>query len=301
MVLAPTGQESRPQAATVIWLGPTRPVQMSANDLWFNPSTVDSQAPTVPNGLQATNTTQTSLTLSWNASTDNIAATLYQVYVDGTLTASTASTTAEITGLSPATQYSFTVRAKDDAENWSALSAPLLHTTLSAVTEHTVYGSSVPATLAQANDGGTITVSTAFYVYGAGAEWNSTGARLYVPDGITVPSSAEMYIWTGTDTLITSAPVQTKTLTGITTGWNTVHWNTPVDLTPSVYAWIGYKFANGDYMYATRITEALSTPPGVGEGTDAGDASYPVRSQYAITAGASGRSAFIYGLDIVVA
>ena len=89
----------------------------------------DTTAPTVPTGLAASAVTSTSLTLSWNASIDNIGVAGYAVYRDGTLAASPGGTSASITGLSASTTYSFIVSAFDAAGNVSALSAPLSVTT----------------------------------------------------------------------------------------------------------------------------------------------------------------------------
>src|SRR4029078_4225842 len=44
----------------------------------------DTQAPSTPTGLQATSITPTSLTLSWNAATDNVGVTGYDVIRNGT-------------------------------------------------------------------------------------------------------------------------------------------------------------------------------------------------------------------------
>src|SRR5439155_6018106 len=90
----------------------------------------DTTAPSTPAGLAASAVTSTSLTLSWNASTDNVEVTGYRVYRNGTLVASPGGTSASITGLLAATLYSFTVSAFDAAGNISAPSAPRSVTTL---------------------------------------------------------------------------------------------------------------------------------------------------------------------------
>jgi len=92
--------------------------------------TIDTQAPTVPVGLTASSITQTSCTLSWTASTDNVGVTGYDVYRGTTLAGSTATTSYSATGLAVNTAYSFTVKAKDAAGNVSAASSALLLTTL---------------------------------------------------------------------------------------------------------------------------------------------------------------------------
>ena len=91
---------------------------------------VDTQAPTVPAGLVATNVTISSATISWNGSTDNVAVTGYDVYKDGSLLGTTATTSYNVTGLVKTTTYAFTVKAKDAAGNISAASNALNVTTL---------------------------------------------------------------------------------------------------------------------------------------------------------------------------
>jgi len=72
----------------------------------------------------------TSLTLSWNAASDNVAVAGYRVYRDGALIASPAGTSTPVSGLLAAVLYSFTVVAFDAAGNVSAPSAALSVTTL---------------------------------------------------------------------------------------------------------------------------------------------------------------------------
>lgn len=92
----------------------------------------DTTAPTAPTNLTASGTASSSTNLTWTASTDNVAVTGYDVYRDATLIASVATTSYTATGLSPATTYSFTVRAKDAAGNVSAVSNTASVTTTSA-------------------------------------------------------------------------------------------------------------------------------------------------------------------------
>ncbi|MEC0246493.1 glycosyl hydrolase family 18 protein [Paenibacillus chitinolyticus] len=88
----------------------------------------DTIAPSVPANLTSTAKTSTSVTLSWSASTDNVGVTGYTVTY-GTKTVDVSATTATITGLTPSTAYSFTVKAKDAAGNVSAASSPVSVTT----------------------------------------------------------------------------------------------------------------------------------------------------------------------------
>ncbi|CND72298.1 chitinase [Mycobacterium tuberculosis] len=89
----------------------------------------DTQAPSAPTGLRSTGKTATSVSLAWNAATDNVGVTGYDVYNGGTKAASTTGTSAGIGGLSPETAYTFTVKAKDAAGNTSPASASVSVTT----------------------------------------------------------------------------------------------------------------------------------------------------------------------------
>ena len=96
----------------------------------INGSTADTQAPTAPSGLAATNIQETTLTLNWSASTDNIGVIGYDVYQGSSMLGTVAGTTANVTGLSAATSYTFSVRAKDAAGNQSAESNIINVTTI---------------------------------------------------------------------------------------------------------------------------------------------------------------------------
>ncbi len=82
----------------------------------------DTQAPTVPASLSTSNVTNTTLTLNWNASTDNVGVTGYDVYQGATVLGTVTATSANVTGLTAATAYQFRVRAKDAAGNVSGYS-----------------------------------------------------------------------------------------------------------------------------------------------------------------------------------
>jgi Zn-dependent metalloprotease/chitodextrinase len=82
----------------------------------------DTQAPSIPTGLIASNITQTTVDLSWNASTDNVGVTGYDVYRGATNLGTVTGTSTQVTGLTASTAYSFSVRARDAAGNVSAAS-----------------------------------------------------------------------------------------------------------------------------------------------------------------------------------
>jgi hypothetical protein len=89
----------------------------------------DIQPPTVPGNPRSTGVTSSSVSLAWDASTDDVAVTGYDVYNGASLATTVTGTSATVTGLSASTAYTFTVKAHDAAGNASAASAPVTATT----------------------------------------------------------------------------------------------------------------------------------------------------------------------------
>lgn len=102
-------------------------------------TTGDTTAPSAPTNLSASGTTSVATTLNWTASTDNVGVTGYDVYSGATLLGNTATTSANITGLTASTTYSFSVKAKDAAGNASASSNVLSVTTGTTTTPPVAY------------------------------------------------------------------------------------------------------------------------------------------------------------------
>lgn len=103
--------------------------------IWGTP-VVDTQAPTAPTNVIANNPTSNSIAVSWTAATDNVGVASYQVYANGNLAATVSGTTTSTTvnSLSPLTQYTFYVIAKDAAGNSSPQSTTATETTLDGST-----------------------------------------------------------------------------------------------------------------------------------------------------------------------
>ncbi|WP_214414115.1 PQQ-dependent sugar dehydrogenase [Sphaerisporangium fuscum] len=89
------------------------------------PPSDDTQPPGTPPNLHATNIGASSITLAWDAATDNVAVTGYNVYRDGTRFATVPDLTATADGLTPNTSYSFAVEAFDANGNTSSRSAAI--------------------------------------------------------------------------------------------------------------------------------------------------------------------------------
>ncbi|MFC8225401.1 cellulose binding domain-containing protein [Streptomyces sp. NPDC057287] len=91
----------------------------------------DTRAPTVPEGVAVTGTTDSSVSLSWAPATDDTAVSGYDVYRDGGKVGTTVSASFTDTGLSASSAHSYTVRARDAAGNISPASAAVTATTSS--------------------------------------------------------------------------------------------------------------------------------------------------------------------------
>ncbi|MFP2904138.1 fibronectin type III domain-containing protein [Pyxidicoccus sp. 3LFB2] len=101
----------------------------SFDNLRVTVSSVDTTAPTAPTGLSATAASSSEVDLTWSASSDDVGVTAYVVSRGSTTVCTVASLSCSDTGLSPATTYSYTVRARDAAGNVSPASSPVSVTT----------------------------------------------------------------------------------------------------------------------------------------------------------------------------
>ncbi|WP_341283107.1 fibronectin type III domain-containing protein [Paenibacillus sp. FSL H8-0537] len=85
----------------------------------------DTEAPSVPTNLQLLTKTDQTVTLSWSASTDNIAVKNYDIYVGTELVGTSATTSYTVTKLMPDTSYDISIKAKDAKGNASEFSSIL--------------------------------------------------------------------------------------------------------------------------------------------------------------------------------
>ena len=83
-------------------------------------STADTSAPTAPSNVTASNITETTATLSWSSSSDNVGVSAYNVYQGNSLLGSVTGTSASLTGLTEDTTYTYAVTAVDAAGNESS-------------------------------------------------------------------------------------------------------------------------------------------------------------------------------------
>ena len=178
----------------------TRP-SISASTSACSPAP-DTQAPTAPAGLAASGQTQTQITLSWNASSDNVGVTGYSRYQNGTLVSSGTGTSFNFTGLTCGTSYTLAVDAYDAAGNRStrpSISASTLACSagtgpVAAYSFDTATGTSLTDNSGSGNTGSI-----------SGATWTSAGksggalAFDGVNDIVTVADKASLDLSTAND------------------------------------------------------------------------------------------------------
>ncbi|MFD7524393.1 MULTISPECIES: lytic polysaccharide monooxygenase [Paenibacillus] len=217
-----------------------------------NPS--DTVAPTAPSGAAASNVTTTGATLTWGASTDNVGVTGYQVYNGSTLvtTTSGSATSYNVTGLTPNTAYTFTVKAIDAAGNTSPASNPVTFTTGSAPVDN--QAPTAPAGLTA----GTATSSSVALSWNAATDnVGVTGYRIY--KGTTLAGTVSGSTLTYTVSGLTPSTAYTFTVRAIDAAGNESANSNAVSVTtasgPAVAAWA----VNTAYTTGTLVTYNGST------------------------------------------
>ncbi|WP_339832506.1 carbohydrate binding domain-containing protein [Paenibacillus sp. FSL R7-0272] len=96
---------------------------------------VDQTPPSAPTEVKSTRVTDRSVTLQWTAATDNVGVDGYDIYRNGTKVGSSQTTEYTDTGLEPAKTYTYSIKARDKANNISDASQTLQVQTLVADTE----------------------------------------------------------------------------------------------------------------------------------------------------------------------
>ncbi|HEI8868846.1 TPA: chitinase [Serratia odorifera] len=91
----------------------------------------DIQLPSTPQGIQASHISQTSVTLNWQAATDNVGVIHYQIWRNGIAVATSKVTNWSDNNLKAGNQYAYQIVAVDAAGNNSAKSQTLMVKTLS--------------------------------------------------------------------------------------------------------------------------------------------------------------------------
>ena len=109
--------------------GTATPSNCTVNNASCGGGPPDTQAPTVPGGLRVTGVTGNSISLAWNASTDNVGVAGYEVQRDGSTIITSSTTSVTDFGLAANSTHTYQVRALDAANNRSAFSGSVSGTT----------------------------------------------------------------------------------------------------------------------------------------------------------------------------
>lgn len=163
-------------------------------------TTPDTIAPNVPTSLSVSAPTSSTTTLSWTASSDNLAVTGYKIYRGGTQVGTSVTSPYTDSGLAPSTAYTYFVKAYDAASNLSLPSNNVSVTTLAPTptpTPATISFTKGPTISAKGGTTATITFTTSL---------PSTATLTYGRSSTTLTSSKS-------DT--TSRTTHTITLSGL--------------------------------------------------------------------------------------
>ena len=135
---------------------------------YVDKAVADTEAPSVPADVKATDVTETTAKLTWSEATDNVGVAGYNVYVNEAKVNDTLVTGTEyaLTELTEATEYAVRVTAVDAAENESARSEAATFTTLKKEEPKDTEAPSVPTAVAAAD----ITQTTAKVTWDASTD-----------------------------------------------------------------------------------------------------------------------------------
>lgn len=201
-----------------------------------NTNVPDNEAPSAPTNLTSSNITATSVSLSWNASTDNIAVSGYDVYQNNTVIATTASTGYAVNGLSPNSTYSFKIKAKDAAGNVSGFSTTKSITTLD--------GSATLYTL------GITTIGTSDSKHATRRAMPYTMSEDGILQSITMhiaggTGDVQLGVYADNNGVPGNKVGQTNvTVVRSTRGWQTVSLQSPVTVNNGDTIWLAWIFSN---------------------------------------------------------
>jgi Domain of unknown function (DUF4082)/Bacterial Ig-like domain/Bacterial Ig domain len=157
------------------------------------------------------------------------------------------------------TVYTATVSAKDTSGHSMAAPKTWSFTGDPDANAARLFALDATPTVASANDGDAVELGTKFIPTVNGTV---TGLRFYKGSGNTGPHTGSL--WSSGGTLLATASFGTET----DTGWQTVHFATPVTIAAgstyivSYYAPHGHYAADGQYFASTLISGVLTAPAG---------------------------------------
>jgi len=164
-------------------------------------NTVDQAAPSQPSGVTAVNISSTSITLTWAASTDNVATTGYRIFRDNVSIGTTSTLQYVDQGLTANTLYQYEIAAYDAAANESDRSEAVMVSTSSVSTDQTppskpdgvtavnISSTSITLTWAASTDN---VATTGYRVFRDNVSIGTTSTLQYVDQGLS-PNTQYQY------------------------------------------------------------------------------------------------------------
>jgi chitodextrinase len=226
----------------------------------------DNTPPSIPANLRSTAVSTSSVSLAWDASTDNSGGSGmagYRIYRNSILVGSTSQTAFTDSGLTAATTYSYTVSAVDNATNESAQSSALVVKTGSTSGGQVLLGNQA---VMGGNDSNSVGQAEAFRVT-ATASGSAVTAELYVTSGTSLDIGLYASNGAHPGSLLNQA-----TITGLTpNAWNkvtvpatavtagTTYW--VAILAPSGASTLGFRDQASSGASETSAAGSLTTLP----------------------------------------
>ena len=153
----------------------------------------DCTPPTAPTNLHVTNVDKTSISLQWNASTDNVGVTGYKVYRTGDILVKNSTgtgTATTVTGLNPCTAYSLYVKAYDERGNLSSPSN-VVNTSTAAQDDELTYNYTIMDNVFVKNANDAIHLLTGFHYTAINS---SSLCNLIIGCGLSTKSSVIEFV-----------------------------------------------------------------------------------------------------------
>jgi chitodextrinase len=188
---------------------------------FFAASSSDTTPPTIPGNLKTTQVLDDSISLSWDASTDNVDVAGYKIYRNNGLVGTSTTTSFTDTGLNPVTDYDYVIEAYDESNNVSASSATLstetaFDTTPPSTPNNMTSSSQTDTTISLSWNAATDNIGvTGYNIYRNGVLITSTTGTSYVDSGLNVSTAyiyqVQAYDASANDSTL-SAPLNVSTI-----------------------------------------------------------------------------------------
>ena len=217
----------------------------------------DVTAPTVPQHVSALGDSSTTVSVTWDASTDNTAVTGYNVYRGTTLVKTTGATVTsfEDSGLTSSTTYSYSVNAFDAGGNTSANSTAVSATTLAGGGGGDITAPSIPQNVSAAGD----SPSTVAMTWNASSDNTAvTGYNVY--RGTVLVKTTGATATSFEDSGLTASTTYSYTVTAFDAAGNT---SAPLGGRHRHDAFGRWRFGHGSVRNAPGVDGAVQTRRGV--------------------------------------